>query len=223
MIIFALGTLSRASDPGFYNAERNVFDRYDNLSAVCDDLGLANWSSLISASVDHDAVPTAALFANFRNGQASKRLCQIAAARVAWGTPCYAQTWHHCVQHDDDPALDVFPPQEPRCEWSLAPTYFAPFAHGCTSGRSPLHPPVTRHYGMNTSCDSAATCRTLLHAVIPGAAVGEGGGAVYAGFAPVRLHHPARLGQASGAPLRARALTRYVASSFPPTCGARTG
>ena len=158
--------VASAYDPLFYGSEENVFARYDNLSMACDALGATNWSSTITDRTDVSFVSTAADFANFRNAAATRRLCQIAAARIAWGTPCYAQTWHHCVQHDDDPALNVFPPQEPRCEWSLANMYAAPFAHGCTSGRSPLHDAPT-NAGMNASCDSAETCRLYQHPDIP--------------------------------------------------------
>ena len=150
---------SIAVDPLFYASEANVFDRYANLSAVCDRFiagEAGNWSTLVS-----DTQP----FATFRNGQASRRLCQIAAARIAWGTPCYAQTWHHCVEHED-PALNVFPPQNPRCEWSLPTSEHSPFAHECTSGRSPLHDAPT-NAGMNASCDSAETCRLYQHPDIP--------------------------------------------------------
>ena len=182
--VVLLSALS-AYDPLFYGSEESVFDRYDNLSGVCDALGATNWSSTITDRTDTASVPAAGDFANFRNAAATRRLCQIAAARIAWGTPCYAQTWHHCVQHDDDPALNVFPPQEPRCEWSLAPTYMAPFAHGCTSGRSLLHPPA-QATGMNTSCDSVATCRLYQHGTIPAAATGlPASDASFVGYAPV--------------------------------------
>lgn len=158
-----------------YSSEFSVWDRYANLSSACEHLGAQNWSTVITDAVNHIAAPTSAQYAIFRNDAATQRLCQIAAARVAWGTPCYAQTWHHCVQHDDDPSLNVFPPQTPRCEWNLPTNYSSSFASGCTSGRSPLHADVAASDQAalgEASCNSAHTCRVLQHPVIPAAAAG---------------------------------------------------
>ena len=158
-----------------YSSEFSVWDRYANLSSACEHLGAQNWSTVITDAVNHIAAPTSTQYAIFRNDAATQRLCQIAAARVAWGTPCYAQTWHHCVQHDEDPSLNVFPPQTPRCEWNLPTNYSSSFASGCTSGRSPLHADVAASDQAvlgEASCNSAHTCRVLQHPVIPAAAAG---------------------------------------------------